>query len=176
MKTLCMIVLASAVAVAQSSSESDILSKIRDEGLKRSEVDPVFTELTVAIGPRLTASPAHKHAAEWVRARLESRGLSNVHLEPWKFGPGWTMDKLTVEMIEPRYLPLIGYADGWSASTKGELVAAPVFVGDKTAEDIGAMASSLKGAIVRTQPVLANFVRKDRPHPGDPGYEPMSAA
>jgi hypothetical protein len=176
MKTLALIVLASAVAVAQSSSESDILSKIRDEGLKRSEVDPVFTELTVAIGPRLTASPAHKRAAEWVRARLESRGLSNVHLEPWKFGPGWTMEKFTIEMVEPRYLPLIGYADGWSASTKGELAAAPVFVGDKTPEEIAAMGSSLKGAIVMTQPVLTNFVRKDRPQPSDPDYAPMSAA
>ncbi|HEY7284696.1 MAG TPA: M20/M25/M40 family metallo-hydrolase [Vicinamibacterales bacterium] len=176
MKALGMIVLASAVAVAQSSSESDILSKIRDEGLKRSEVDPVFTELTVAIGPRLTASPAHKRAAEWVRERLESRGLSNARLEPWKFGPGWTLEKITVEMVEPRYLPLIGYADGWSASTKGELVAAPVFVGDKSPEDVTAMAASLKGAIVMTQPVLTNFVRKDRPQPSDANYEPMSAA
>ena len=79
-------------------------------------------------------------------------------------------------MIEPRYLPLIGYADAWSASTKGELVAAPVFVGDRSPDDIAAMASSLKGAIVMTQPILTNFVRKDWPQPSDAGYEPMSAA
>ncbi|HEY7290209.1 MAG TPA: M20/M25/M40 family metallo-hydrolase [Vicinamibacterales bacterium] len=176
MRTLGVIALASAVLAAQAPSDADILSKIRDEGLTRSEVDQVFSELTVAIGPRLTASPAHKRAAEWVRARLESRGLSNVHLEPWKFGPGWTAEKISIEMVEPRYLPLIGYADGWSASTKGELVAAPVFVGDKTAEDIPAIAPSLKGAIVMTQPILTNFVRKDRPQPSDASYAPMSAA
>jgi len=176
MRTLGVIALASAVLAAQAPSDADVLSKIRDEGLKRSEVDPVFSELTVAIGPRLTASPAHKRATEWVRARLESRGLSNVHLEPWKFGPGWTTEKIVVEMVEPRYLPLIGYADGWSASTRGELVAAPVFVGDKTPEDIPAMAPSLKGAIVMTQPVLTNFVRNDRPQPSDASYQPMSAA
>src|SRR5262245_8381725 len=176
MRSLGVIALASAVLAAQAPSDVDILSKIRDEGLKRSEVDPVFSELTVAIGPRLTASPAHKRAAEWVRTRLESRGLSNVHLEPWKFGPGWTAEKITVEMVEPRYLPLIGYADAWSASTKGELLAAPVFVGDKTAEDIPALAPSLRGAIVMTQPVLTNFVRKDRPQPSDASYAPMSAA
>ena len=62
-----------------------------------------------------------------------SYGLDNARLEPWKFGRGWTLEKLTVEMIEPRYLPLIGYADGWSASTSGEIVAAPVFVGGKSA-------------------------------------------
>ena len=81
--------------------------------------------LTVNIGPRLTASPAHKRAAEYVRGRLASYGLENARLEPWKFGRGWTLEKLTIEMIEPRYLPLIGYADGWSPSTSGEIVAAP---------------------------------------------------
>jgi hypothetical protein len=174
MKTLTLLLLA--ILAAQSSSDTDILAKIRDEGLKRSEVDPVFTELTVAIGPRLTASPAHKRAADYVRSRLESRGLSNAHLEPWTFGPGWTAEKITIELIEPRYLPLIGYADAWSASTKGEVIAAPVFVGEKSPEDVASMAGSIKGAVVMTQPVLTNFVRKDRPQPSDPGYAPMSAA
>ena len=138
---------------------------------------PVFDMLTVDIGPRLTASPAHKRAAEWARDRLASYGLDNARLEPWPFGRGWTLEKLTVEMVEPRYLPLIGYADGWSASTSGEIVAAPVFIGGKTsADELTAIAPQLKGAIVMTQPILTNFVRKDRPQPSDPDYVPMSAA
>src|SRR5262249_49685218 len=148
----------------------------RDEGLRRSQVQPVFDELTVAIGPRLTASPAHKRAAEFVRERLAAYGLSNVRLEPWKFGRGWTLEKLTIEMVEPRYLPLIGYADAWSPSTKGELVATPIFVGGTSPESIAAMAAQLRGGIVMTQPVMTTFVRKDRPQPSDPGYAPMSAA
>src|SRR6185369_9864678 len=132
--------------------------------------------LTINIGPRLTASPAHKRAVEWTRERLSSYGLANVHAEPWKFGRGWTLEKLTVEMIEPRYLPLIGYADGWSAATAGEIVAAPVFVGGKSPEEIAALGSQLKGAIVLSQPMMTNFVRKDRPQPSDPDYVPMSAA
>ena len=31
-------------------------------------------------------------------------------------------------MIEPRYMPLIGYAEAWSASTAGELSGAPIVV------------------------------------------------
>jgi hypothetical protein len=139
-------------------------------------VAPVFDYLTVNIGPRLTASPAHKRAAEWTRDRLASYGLTNAHLEPWKFGRGWELQKLTVEMIEPRYLPLIAYADGWSASTNGEIDAAPIFIGGKSPEDVDAMAASLKGAIVMTQPMMTTFVRRDRPQPSDPNYEPMSAA
>src|SRR5215211_3310800 len=75
-----------------------VLERIQDEGLKRSQVGPVFDMLTVTIGPRLTASPAHKRAAEWVRDRLAAYGLENARLEPWKFGRGWTLEKLTVEL------------------------------------------------------------------------------
>jgi len=40
-----------------------------------------------------------------MRARLASYGLDLARLEPWHFGRGWSLEKLTVEMIEPRYLP-----------------------------------------------------------------------
>jgi carboxypeptidase Q len=167
----------STVLIAQPAPERDILARIRAEGLEHSQVAPVFDMLTVNIGPRLTASPAHKRAAEWARDRLTSYGLANARLEPWKFGRGWTLEKLTIEMVEPRYLPLIGYADGWSTSTSGDIVAAPVWVGAKSApEDLTALTPRLKGAIVMTQPILTNFVRKDRPQPSDPDYAPMSAA
>ena len=161
---------------AQSQSDSDVLARIQDEGLKRSQVGPIFDMLTVNIGPRLTGSPAHKRAAEWARERLASFGLANARLEPWKFGRGWTLEKLTVEMIEPRYLPLVGYADGWSAATSGEVVATPVFIGGKTPDEAAAMRAQLKGAIVFVQPKITNFVRKDRPQPSDPNYVPLSAA
>lgn len=168
--------LASAVSV-QSQAGDPTLQRIRTEGLERSQVVPVFDMLTVNIGPRLTASPAHKRAAEWARERLASYGIENARLEPWPFGRGWTLEKLTVEMVEPRYLPLIGYADGWSASTSGEIVAAPVFIGDTTAPgQLTALTPQFKGAIVMTQPLLSNFVRQDRPQPSDPDYVPMSAA
>jgi hypothetical protein len=79
-------------------------------------------------------------------------------------------------MIEPRYLPLIGYADGWSASTSGEIVAAPVWVAGKTPDEIAALGAQVKGAIVMTQPILTNFIRKDRPQPSESNYVPLSAA
>src|SRR4030095_11111934 len=148
-----------AVVAAQAPANRDVLSKIRAEGLEHSQVAPVFEYLTTNIGPRLTASPAHKRAAEWVRDRLSSYGLEHAHLEAWPFGRGWTLEKITLEMIEPRYLPLIGYADAWSAATSGEIVAAPVFVGGKSPEEVAALAAQLKGAIVMPEPILTNFVR-----------------
>ena len=170
------LLIVSTTVTAQIAVDRETVTKIRAEGLDHSQVEPVFDELTVNIGPRLTASPAHKRAVEYVRERLTAYGLSNVHVEPWAFGRGWTLEKLTVEMIEPRYLPLVGYADGWSAATNGEIVAAPIFVGGKTPEEIEALRGQLKGAIVMPSAMMTNFVRKDRPNPSDASYEPNSAA
>ena len=83
---------------------------------------------STSIGPRLTASPAHKRAAECARDTLTKYGLTNARLEPFEFGRGWELDKLTIEMVEPRYMPLLGYAEAWSPSTSGELIV-PVGVG-----------------------------------------------
>jgi carboxypeptidase Q len=161
-----------ALCLSFLAQAQDIADKIKTEAMEHSQVAPVFEMLTVNIGPRLTASPAHKRAAEYARDRLASYGLENAHLEPWKFGRGWTLEKLTIEMTEPRYLPLIGYADGWSPSTSGEIVASPMWIAGKPADQL----PNIKGAIVMTDPMMTTFIRKDRPQPSDPEYQPMSAA
>ncbi len=160
-------VCAAAVMSAQGAPDP-MLARIRAEGLDRSQAAPVFETLTVDIGPRLTNSPAFRRAVAFVRDRLTAYGLSNVRAEPWHFGRGWTLEKLTLEMVEPRYLPLIGYAEAWSPSTDGDVVAAPVFIGGKTPETVEAMRAQLKGALVMTQPLMTRFVRADRPQPTDP--------
>src|SRR5262249_59001210 len=75
--------LCSALALAQSSSVS-LFDKIRAEGYDRSQAASVFNTLTIDIGPRLTASPAHKRAAEYMRDRLPAFGPSHARLEPWE--------------------------------------------------------------------------------------------
>jgi carboxypeptidase Q len=173
-----LILLLGGLASAQTGSPLDraSLAKLRHEAFENSQTAPVFEMLTVTIGPRLTASPAHKRAAEFARDQLAAYGLQNARLEPWKFGRGWSLEKLTLEMVEPRYFPLLGYADAWSNATQGEIAGAPVLVAGKTPEEIAALGPKLKGAIVLTQPVETNFVRSDRPQPSDPGYVPESVA
>jgi hypothetical protein len=153
------------VAGAQEPIDRDLIAKIKDEGLNHSQVEDTFTHFTEDIGPRLTGSPAHKQAAEWARAKLQEWGLNDAHLEPFEFGRGWTMDKLTVEMVAPRYLPLIGFAEAWSPSMMREVIAPPVFIGDKNEQEILRMRSKLKGTIVLSQPIQTVFERADRPQP-----------
>ena len=154
-----------AIASAQSSSDATVLQQIRAEGMERSQVMRLFDEFVTVIGPRLTATPEHKRAAEFARQTLASWGLANAALEPFEFGRGWTLDKLVVEMIEPRYIPLIAHAEGWSASTPGELVGAPIFLGDTSAADVETLRPKLAGAIVLSQPIVTSFVREDRAQP-----------
>jgi hypothetical protein len=157
--------LTDSVAGAQEPIDRDMIAKIKDEGLNHSQVEDTFTHFTEDIGPRLTGSPAHKQAAEWARAKLQEWGLNDAHLEPFEFGRGWTMDKLTVEMVAPRYLPLIGFAEAWSPSMMREVIAPPVFIGDKNEQEILRMRSKLKGTIVLSQPIQTVFERADRPQP-----------
>lgn len=159
------VLLASIPLKAQEPVDREMITKIRDEGLNRSRVHETFTHFTEAIGPRLTGTPALKQAAAYSRDLLETWGLENPRLEAWEFGRGWTLERQTIEMIEPRYMPLIGYAEAWSASTKGEITATPVFLGNKTQAEIEKMKGELKGAIVMSQPIQTSFERVDRPQP-----------
>ena len=149
-------------------------ARIRDEGLNRSQAPALFHTLVDGIGPRLTGSPEYKRAAEWARDELAAWGLSNPRLEAFPFGRGWTLDKLTIEMVEPRYMPLIGYAEAWSPSTAGEVIAPIVVVAGKTAQDVAAM--PIRGAAVMQSPLVTNFITTDRAQPALQPDAPASAA
>ena len=150
---------------AQERVDRDVIAKIRDEGLNRSQVLKMFTHFTEVIGPRLTGSPQVKAASDYGKARLSEWGLDNPRLEAWDFGRGWALEKFSIEMIEPRYMPLIGYPEAWSASTAAELTGKPVLLGGKTQADLEKMKGQLKGAIVFSQPLQTYFERADRKQP-----------
>ena len=76
-------------ASARPLAQSDVLARIRDEGLNRSKVQSYFATLTDQSGPRLTARRLHKESAQWARDRMKEIGLSDARLEPWTFGRGW---------------------------------------------------------------------------------------
>jgi hypothetical protein len=105
-------------------------------------------------------------ATRWALDRFVEWGVADPHLEPYEFGRGWQLEHVSVEMTEPRYVPLIAYADAWSPSTAGAVSGRVVYVGDKTASQIQAMAAQLRGAIVLTHLPQTEFVVRDRPQPG----------
>jgi len=165
---LTLVTRASAV-LAQEPVDRDMIVRIRAEGLERSRALAMFDHLTSAIGPRLTASPAFREAAGWARDRLAEWGLANARLEPFSFGRGWTLEGLTIEMRAPRYFPLTGHPEAWTPSTRGVIDGTPVYIGDRTAEQVWAIRDQLRGAIVLAQPPQTAFIQADRPQPADTG-------
>lgn len=145
--------------------DQQAIRAIRAEGLERSEAAALFTHLVDGIGPRLAGSPEYNAAAEWARERFAAWGLENARLEPFEFGRGWELEKFTLEMVEPRYMPLIGYPEAWSPSTAGEVEAVVMPLADLSADEVEARRADLSGAAVMTSGLVDNFIRSDRAQP-----------
>jgi hypothetical protein len=151
---------------AQEGVDLATIARIKEEGLQRSRAQALYLTLSDEIGARLTGSPAQIRASRWARDRFAEWGLANAHLEPYQFGRGWSLEKISVEMTMPRYMPLIAYADAWTPSMSAVVTGRAVYVGDKTLPEIQAMAARLRGAIVLTHLPQTQFMDSDRPQPG----------
>ena len=148
------------------AQDASTLARIRDEGMNRSHVLELFNHLTNIIGPRLTGSPAFKESIDWSAATLRGYGLAGVHTEAWPYGRGWTLEKFTLEMTEPRYFPLIAFPEAWTPSTAGDVVMRPVYIGDlANADSVKAHASEMRGAIVLATKPQDAFITQDRLQP-----------
>ena len=160
---------------AQERVDATMNAKIRAEGIHRSHVVQMFDTIATVIGPRLTGSAAFFKAANYAKQKLTEFGVSDPRLESWPFGRGWELDRFSIEMIEPRYAPLLGYPEAWSPSTPGEIVATPLLLAGRSVVDVERVAGSMKGGIVMQQGLMSNFITSDRVQPTDP-TAPLAAA
>ena len=91
-----------ATAPTVYTAPKETIKKIKDEGLKNSQVMQTLSYLTDVIGGRLTNSPNMKRANEWTRDTMAKWGMQNAHLESWgPFGRGWSLKGFTAEVISP---------------------------------------------------------------------------
>lgn len=153
---ILIIFISAATILAQQPSPSptpdpnDPITRIREEGLKRSQVMETLSYLSDVIGPRLTGSPNMKRANDWTRDQLSKWGLQNAHLESWgPFGRGWVLKSFDAEVIEPQAIPLIAYPKAWSSGANIPL-ADVVYFDAKTEADFARFKGQLRGKIVLT--------------------------
>ena len=133
----------------QEKFDQAAIDKIREEGLKHSQVMDILSYLTDVPGSRLTGSPGIKAAQDWAKKKLAEFGLQNAHLEAWgPFGRGWSLEGFSANLLKPNYAPLIAYPKAWSPSTNGVLRGQPVYFDAKTDADLEKYKGKLKGAIV----------------------------
>jgi hypothetical protein len=102
------------------TAPDDVIAKIREEGLKKSQIMETLSYLTDVIGPRLTNSPNMKRANEWTRDTMIKWGMQNAKLEPWgPWGRGWSLRGFSATVTDPQVFPVIAFPKAWSPSTKG---------------------------------------------------------
>jgi hypothetical protein len=109
-------------ALFAQENDLSVVGKIKTEAFDRSRVMDTLGYLTDVYGPRLTASPEFRKAADWAVKRLQGYGVEGVHLEKWgTFGRSWSLKQSSLEMIEPTYSSLDAAALAWSDVTGGPL-------------------------------------------------------
>ncbi len=130
MKNLLLVVLLALLlvpvtATAQETTDSAVVAMIMDEGMNRSQIMDIISEMTDVHGPRLTWSPEYREAAKWALARLGKMGLANPHLEGGTpLGREWSLRKYSANVLGRRNFPLISFPKAWSPGVKttGEII------------------------------------------------------
>lgn len=142
---------APAPRLQSDAPDAAIMAKIREEGLKRSQLPQTLSYLTDVIGPRLTGSPGLLRANEWTKNKLIEYGLE-ARLEPWgPFGRGWTCDKFSLTVNAPTAFNVIAAPRAWSTGWSG--TTAVVLVDADSPEALAKFKGKLKGKIALISPI-----------------------
>ncbi len=138
---------------AEEPVDLQAIARIKQEGFGNSKVMEIASFLTDVYGPRLTGSPNLKAASQWARDKFAEWELVNARLEPWgTFGRGWSVERFSIEMLEPQYMPIIAYPKAWTPGTNGPVTGQPMLLTLRSEEDFAKYTGKLRGAIVMLQP------------------------
>jgi carboxypeptidase Q len=113
-----LLILFPALALGEEPVNLEMVSRIRDEGFRRSQAMEIVRHLSDEIGFRVTGSPAMKQANEWTRDKLAEWGLQNARLEPYSFGRGWSYTRGLVHVLRPYELTHLALPKSWTPGTE----------------------------------------------------------
>jgi hypothetical protein len=137
---------------AQENVDLTVLNRIKAEAFQNSQVMDHLFYLSDVYGPRLTNSPGHRAAGEFVMKRLRGYGMTNVKEEKWgPFGQSWKLTHFSASLLEPQYQPLIGVPLAWTPGTNGVVTGEPVLALMKSEADLAKFKGKLKGKVVLLQ-------------------------
>src|SRR5580765_8559621 len=112
----------SVTAFGQEVVNESVVVRIKEEAFQRSGVMDTLSWLADVHGPRLTGSPTHRQEGEWARDRLTQWGMTGAALEPsGNISRGWSIDRFSIEMVEPQYMRITGYPRAWSPAIPSPL-------------------------------------------------------
>jgi len=138
-QSLLLLLLLPQLILAQEKVDLEMIYKIKQEGLKNSQIENIsfyLTDysgdrltgsegiqrfyLTDYSGDRLTGSEGIQRARVWIAEEMNQFGLENVRIESFgEFGKGWNNRKSYVALASPYYQPFIGTPKAWTSGTNG---------------------------------------------------------
>ena len=127
MKKLSLALTLSCVLLAQEKVDEATSARIRSEEMEHSQIMHTLHMLTDRYGPRVTGTPNHEAAVQWVISETTKWGLKNAHREAWDFGhPGWANERAAGFLVAPVKQNLKFEVLAWTPSTSGTVTASAV--------------------------------------------------
>lgn len=130
----------------------EAMERIKTEAGRQPQAMEIATALTNTYGPRLTNSPNIRAAGEYLRKKLTEWKLSDVRLEPWNFGNGWTNDKFSLKFSSDPALVPLAHPKAWTPGTPGPLSADVVEAVIRSEADFARLRGTLRGKVVMILP------------------------
>ncbi len=164
MKTIRGKVLAAAILVVfavssfgqQPKVDLEMVAKIREEGLQRSQVMDIVGYISDVLGARLTLSDDMKRAQAWAKDKMEKLGLVNTVIEPFMdYGVSWDNEYFSLHLLEPDYQPMVGFPLTHTPGTAGNVVCPAVIADVQLKSDLAQYRRKLAGAAVLATPPYA---------------------
>ena len=139
----------------------DMIAKIREEGLQRSQLPNTLSYMTDVLGARLTNSEDMVQAQRWVMEEMSRIGLQNTELEPFMdYGVSWDNEYVSLHMMDPDYSPLVGYPVAHTPGTDGKQRLQAIIANVRTRQDLDRYRGTLRGrAVMSTPPAVVNLLR-----------------
>ncbi len=148
---ICFCLLFPAGLVAQTTSDTTIINRIKNEALTHSSIPQLAYYLTDVCGSRLTNSPGYRKAMSWAVQQFRNWQIKAAQ-EAWgEYGKGWSNEGATLQMKAPYYEPMIAYALPWTNGTNGTLTANLILLPAFDSAAIDKAGDNLKGKIVLTR-------------------------
>ena len=138
-----------------------MIAKIREEGLRRSQLPNTLSYMTDVLGARLTNSDDMRRAQQWVVGEMERMGLIAVAREPFMdYGVSWDNEYVSLHMLEPDYTALVGYPIAHTPGTEGRRRLRAVIADVHTRGDLAKYRGALRGvAVMSTSPPVIDRAR-----------------
>ncbi len=148
-----LVVFAASTFGQQPKVDLEMVAKIREEGLQRSQVMDIVGYITDVLGARLTLSADMKEAQTWAKEKMQTIGLVNTVIEPFMdYGVSWDNKYFSLHMLEPDYQPMVGFPLTHTPSTAGKVVCPAVIADVQLKSDLAKLQGKLAGAAVLATP------------------------